>query len=114
MIAGQDLCELLLKLQHYYKSNRYNVVYTLSYQHLLHVTSYRYKVHCRIAEYFMEQKDTSDSSNLQLGLPDIVASASKGDEEGSAERKKRIRQKMAKSLHKFHTLSMNILEQESR
>lgn len=62
----------------------------------------------------MEQQDTLQSSNLQTALPDIVASATKGEEEGSAEKKKRIRQKMAKCLHKFHALSMRILEQESR
>ncbi|XP_003384825.1 PREDICTED: cytosolic carboxypeptidase 2-like [Amphimedon queenslandica] len=93
--SGRELCEMLLKMQHYLKS-----------------ASYQYKVHCRIAEYYLQQLDpeekTADSSK-DHALPDLVTIA----EEASVERKRRVRQQMSKCLRLFHGTSMKELERES-
>lgn len=107
MSSGKDLCDLLLKLQRYYKSARYNHILFLL---LLNLCSYQYKIHCRIAEFYMQQ--IKDEQNCDSVLPDIVATTL--TEETSAERKRKMRHRMAKSLQAFHGISMRMLEKESR
>jgi hypothetical protein len=96
MDSGKNLCELLLKLQHYHKS-----------------PSYQYKVHCRIAEFYMQQLENNQSMSRSEDLPDIVASTRPDKEESIDEKKRKTRQKMAKCLHEFQGLSMKLLTMES-
>lgn len=71
--------------------------------------SYQYKVHCRIAEYYMKQIEQEESSRRGQPLPDVVASASAAE----GEKSKRSIQRMTKSLQRFHTISIKRLEHES-
>ena len=75
--------------------------------------SYQYKVHCRIAEYYLQQLDPEEKASGSAkdhALPDLVTIA----EEASVERKRRVRQQMSKCLRLFHGTSMKELERESR
>lgn len=75
------------------------------------LTSYQYKVHCKIAEYYLQQlSQEENSTGKDYALPDLVTVA----EEANAERKKRVRQQMSKCLRMFHATSIKDLERESR
>ena len=73
-------------------------------------SSYQYKIHCRIAEYYMKQIEEEKLSSRDQPLPDVVTSASASVAE---EERRRSIKRMAKSLQQFHTISMKTLEQES-
>ena len=74
----------------------------------------------RIAEYLMESIDNGGSTppmTPPLALPDVVASTKHGDkdrDESDKQAKRRSRRQMAKTLQRFHAVSMKRLEVESR